>query len=151
MPIKKLSLILLTFLLLQGCVPLVIGGAATATYFIIHDRRKSSTKKADEKLQSTVEQKLNQDPRFQNECHTVVSTFRGTVLLAGQCPNKELQKQAGRIVSTAPGIVRLYNEITIEAPNSTLTRASDEWITTKIQLSLHNQNSLKNAEFQIVT
>jgi osmotically-inducible protein OsmY len=154
MNIKKISVLCLTLLALQGCVPILLGGAvvaATATYVVMNDHRSPSTKRTDTLLQKTIEQKLNADTAFKQKCHLIVSVFRGTVLLTGQCPNNNLKLQAQRIAASASGISQLYNEINIEAPNSSLTRMSDDWISTKIRFALHKISFLQSAEYQIVT
>lgn len=148
--LKKTIVILGTALLLQGCVPIIVGGAAAATVIYVHDQRSTPQKRADENLQEAIEKKLKA-PIFQHQCHLVVSVFNGRVLLAGQAPSKELSLQAQRIALTTPGIAKLYNEISIEAPNSTLSRVNDSWISTKIRLDLMNSPPLQSATLQVIT
>lgn len=148
--VRKIIIILCTTLALQGCIPILVGGAAAATVIYVHDQRSTPQKQADENLQRTIEKKLSA-PIFQHQCHLVVSVFNGRVLLAGQAPSKELRLQAQRIALTASGISKLYNEITIEAPNSTLSRVNDSWISTKIRLDLMNSPPLKSATLQVIT
>ena len=151
MNLKKILLVLVISLSLQGCIPLLVGGAAaTAAVLIVHDKRSTPQKEADSQLQSTIEKKLD-SPLFKDQCHLIVNVFNSNVLLAGQAPSKELKLEIERIVLTTPGINKLYNEIIIEAPNSTLTRMSDEWINTKIRLNINNDKSLKKVALNIVT
>ncbi len=149
--LRKFIVIICAALLLQGCIPLLIGGAAAAvTVIYIHDQRTTPQKKADNNLQALIEKKLSA-PIFQHQAHIIVSVYNNRVLLAGQTPSAELRTEAQRIALTAPGITKLYNQITIEAPNSTLSRVNDNWISTKIRLELMNKSELDSATLQVVT
>lgn len=151
MSFKKIMLLLSTVLLLQGCVPIIIGGTVAATYLIVHSTRTTKAQRADQQLQKNIKQRLNRALPIKKQCHIVVSAFQNTVLLVGQCPSGTLKRQAQQITAATPQINRFYNEINIDAPNSSLNRASDDWISTKIRLDLHHQKSLASADYQIIT
>ncbi len=150
--LQKLFLLIFLCVTLQGCVVL-LGGAAigSAGAAIIYDRRDVKTMMNDEKLSRQVLLELETNEQIKQQCHIVVSTYRGMVLIAGQAPTKELQQTINKIAKQETGKHRLYNEVTIEGPTSGLTRTSDSWITTKVKAKLIDTKGLKSGEFKVVT
>lgn len=150
---KKTICLTLTAVCLQACVPLVIGGAAAATaaLVIINDHRSSPTKKADKKLQTLITNKIQSMSELHEQCHILVTVFQGGVLLTGQAPTLALKQKAQNIAASVHGIIRLYDQIEIAAPNSELNRVSDYWITTKINTLLLRDKSLNTAQIEVLT
>lgn len=141
-------------LCLQGCVPLVIIGAGAATaaaIVVLNDHRSSPTKNADQRIQATIIDELQLNEAIRENCHIIVTVFAGNVLLTGQAPTMTLKNKAERIAASVPGILRLYNEVDIAAPNSQLNRVSDYWITTKINTLLLRDKALETAQIQVLT
>jgi osmotically-inducible protein OsmY len=152
---KNFLLVLLLscgFLSLQGC-PAIIAGAAVgvAGTAIIYDHQNIKASFGDQNISYAISNKLKATPDITQQCHIVVGTDNGTVLLAGQAPTAALKQKAENIAKTVSGIKRLYNEITIEGPTSNLTRAGDSWITTKVKSQLLATKNLKSGEFKIIT
>ena len=150
---KKIISLILIALCLEGCVPLIVGGAAAAaaTLVIINDHRSSPTKKADKKLQALITNKIQSMSELHGQCHILVTVFQGSVLLTGQAPTLALKQKAQNIATSVHGIIRLYDQIEIAAPNSELNRMSDYWITTKINTLLLRDKSLNTAQIEVLT
>ncbi len=150
--LQKIFLLIFLCVTLQGCV-ILLGGAAVgaAGAAIIYDRRDMKTMVNDEKLSRQVLTALESNAQIKQQCHIVVSTYRGVVLIAGQAPTQELKQTIDKIVKQETGKHRLYNEVTIEGPTSGLTRTSDSWITTKVKAKLIDTKGLKSGEFKVVT
>src|SRR3990167_5486740 len=90
--LKKLALVIVMATLLSGCIPLVLGGAATVVMaaVYIHDKRTAPEINSDQQIQQSIRKKLS-TPIFSNECNIQVTVFNGYVLLTGQAPTKELK------------------------------------------------------------
>ena len=149
---KKILLILTVIGLLQGCVAVVGGaavGAAGAT--AIYNKQNIQATLADNNMQDAIVKNLEANTDIVNQSHIVVAVYRSVVLLAGQAPTTGLKALAENIASKTPKIKRLYNEITIEGPSSTLTRTSDTWVTTKIKTQFLATDHLKSGQFKVVT
>lgn len=148
---KKIVLVSCIACSLSGCI--AVGGAAigAAGTAVVYDRQNINATINDQNIGYNILQNLKKDSDLNAQAHIVVTCYRGTVLLAGQTPTQELKDRAANIAQQAKGVKRLYNEITIEAPSSLLTRTSDSWITTKIKTEFLAAKKLKSGQFKVVT
>jgi osmotically-inducible protein OsmY len=128
--------ILLSCLVHSACAPVVIGGAAATTASVAHDRRTAGAVVEDKAIKARVLHALGEDTELDNNSHINVSVFNGWVLLSGETPTEAFRARAGDIARKQEKVRRLYNELTIAAPSSMMTRSSDSWITTKVKSSL---------------
>ncbi len=130
-----LGTLLTTTLLLNACVPLVIGGAAT-TASVAHDRRTTGSVVEDQSIKLRIRSALNKDPELSKQAHINITSFNGIVLLSGEAPTSAMHQRAGDIARRAEKVRRVHNELQIAAPSSIMSRTSDSWITTKVKSSL---------------
>jgi osmotically-inducible protein OsmY len=148
-------LIILIALGLQGCVATTSGAAAGTTgatgTTAVYDKRNVKTILQDENISYQMTKRLFNYPNVTKQSHVVISTYQDTVLLAGQAPTEKLRDKIVEITKQDPRIKRLYDEITIEGPSSSLTRASDAWITAKVKTQLLATKNLKSRQFKVVT
>ncbi len=147
---KWTSALLLLLTLLQGCVIVAVAGA-TVGGVVIYEGRSPKTLTSDNKLSYDAEHKIFADKELDTKTRIIVSSYDGVVLLAGEAPTEEMRTRAATLVETVPGIKRLYNEITIGTPISTLTQSSDALITSKIKTQLLATKSLNSSQIKIVT
>lgn len=126
--------VVLLSVLLQGCVPLVVGGAA-ATTAVIHDRRTPTTVLDDQTIEASVRKRIGAEPAF-SEAHINVNSYNNAVLLTGEVPSREAGVKAAELVRGVDKVRKIHNELVI-APASTLAqRSSDTLITTGVKSSL---------------
>ncbi|SER17425.1 Osmotically-inducible protein OsmY, contains BON domain [Amphritea atlantica] len=83
--------------------------------------------------------------------HVNVTSFNGIVLLTGQVATEESRMEAEQIVSQVRKIRRIHNELTVTSPTSTLTRASDVWITAKIKANMIGDKQVDATQIKVVT
>ena len=122
-------------LLLSGCAPVVVGGAAT-TATVAHDRRTTGSVVEDQAIELRIKNRFNEDAQIDQQTHINVTSYDGIVLLSGEAPSEALRTRAGQIAREAEKVRRVHNEIQLAAPSSMMTRSSDSWITTKVKSSL---------------
>ena len=130
-----LGTLLPSLMVLSGCAPVVVGGAAT-TVGVAHDRRTSGSVIEDQAIEMRIYNRLSEDPEINKQAHINVTSYDGIVLLSGEAPSEALRTQAGQIARDAEKVRRVHNEIQIAAPSSMMTRSSDSWITAKVKSSL---------------
>src|SRR5207248_1056084 len=65
--------------------------------------------------------------------------------------NASIRQEAEDIVRSVPEIKRIYNQITIKGPASSLTQASDSWITAKIKTEMLATKGLQSGTIKVVT
>lgn len=123
-------------LLNSACVPVVVGGAVATTASVAHDRRTTGEVVEDKAIKGRVISALHDDEELYKDSHINVAVFNGWVLLSGETPTEAFRTRAGDIARKQDKVRRLFNELTIAAPSSMMTRSSDAWITTKVKSSL---------------
>ena len=136
MRMRACTAVVLSCLVSSGCAPLVVGGAAATTASVAHDRRTTGSVVEDKAIKARVLSALNDDSELEKNSHINVSVFNGWVLLSGETPTEAFRTTAGDIARKQEKVRRLFNELTIAAPSSMMTRSSDAWITTKVKSSL---------------
>jgi len=148
---QKLLLIALLTLALQGCFFIAGAAAGAAAITIVYDHRTVDSILQDQRIDREVLRKIADNPELHSSTHISVTSFGQVVLLTGEAPTPELRKQVEATAWTVKGITRIYNAITIQGPTSTLTHASDTWITTKIKTEMLATKGLKPASIKVVT
>ena len=128
--------VFITTLLLNGCAPLVVGGAAITGVDIVHDRRTMGTYIDDEGIELKAIAAIHRDKELSSQIHINTISINGVVLLVGQAPTAELRQRAGSIIQGIEKVRLVHNELTIAAPSSMMTRSSDSLITTKVKANL---------------
>ena len=136
---------------LQGCIFVAGAAAGAAAIAVVHDHRSISSTVEDTKLATKVFDKINSVPALHNDSHVEVSVFNHVALLVGQTPDPALRQQAETIAKSVPDISKVYNQLTIQGPTSSLTRTSDSWITTKIKSLMLADSDLKSSSIKVIT
>ncbi|MGD8935611.1 MAG: BON domain-containing protein [Thiogranum sp.] len=130
------AVLILGSLVNSACAPVIVGGAAATTASVAHDRRTTGAVVEDKVIKSRVRRALHDEPEMLDSSHINASVFNGWVLLTGETPTENFRDRAGNIARGQEKVRRVYNELTIAAPSSMMTRSSDAWITTKVKSSL---------------
>lgn len=148
---KTVCLTLLATLPLAGCIPVALVASATAGGAVIYDKRSFKEMNVDHKIIQQAQGIINNTPALAKDCHISLASYYGIVLMIGQAPTEALRKEAYNIVSKTPGVRRIYNEVTLSAPSSSMTRATDGWITTKIRTAMLTKPGLQSTDLKVVT
>jgi osmotically-inducible protein OsmY len=148
---KNALLIITLALSLQGCFFVAGAAAGAAGVAIVYDHRKIEKILADEHITKIANDRLSQDVEVHDNTHVEVTCFNQVVLLTGEAPTPRLRQMAEHIVRGVPNIKRIYNQITIKPPTSTLTQASDSWITAKIKTQMLATKDLQSGTIKVVT
>lgn len=148
---KKLLLLLAIAFSLQGCIFVVGAAAGAAGVAVVYDHRKLEKIVLDEKIAKKAAEKLQAMLSDREKTHIAVTCFNQVVLLSGEATTPALRQEAEELVRTVPDIKRIYNQIMIKAPSSTLTQASDSWITTKIKTQMLATEGLQSGTIKVVT
>lgn len=147
---KKLLLIIALSLSVQSCVFVVGAAAGAAGAAAVYDHRTLKKIIEDQRIENSIAGKLNSTEALRNS-HIEVTSFNQIVLLTGQTESAEHNQLSAEIAKSIPGVKRVYNELTVKGSTSTLTRASDTWITTKIKTQMLATKGLKSGTIKVVT
>ena len=148
---KKLLTIILLTLTLQGCIFVVGAAAGAAAVAVVYDHRKLEKILLDEKIAKKAIDKINAVAEIRENSHITVNCFNQVILLTGEATTSDVRQQAEDVVRTIPDVSRIYNQITIKGPSSTLTQASDAWITAKIKTQMLATKGLESSTIKVVT
>lgn len=147
---KKLAIISLACSL-QGCIFAVGAAAGAAAIAVVYDHRTIESTLQDNSMANNISDKINKVSALRDDSHIEVTVFNDVVLLTGETPTAENRDKAGEIARVVSGNTRVYNQITIQGPTSSLTRASDSWITTKVKSLMLANEDLKSGTIKVVT
>lgn len=147
---KKIILLFAFTIALQSCF---VAGAAVgaAGVAVVYDHRTIKLTLEDTNIANKISDKLSKIQELRKDSHYDVTVFNKVVLLTGQTPSAEARLQAGEIAKSTQGVFKVYNQMTIQAPTSSLTRTSDAWITTKIRAEMLAKQNLKSSSIKVVT
>ncbi len=135
----------------QGCAPLVAGGAVATGVIVAKDPRTTGTIIDDKSIQFKAADAIHQDEILNGQVHINVTSYNGMVLLSGEAPTPEMRARAEELVQGIQKVRRVYNEITLAAPSSGLTRSSDTLITTKVKTRMLTEKNFDSGRVKVVT
>ncbi|MFP2238978.1 division/outer membrane stress-associated lipid-binding lipoprotein [Pseudescherichia vulneris] len=143
--------VLISALLLQGCVAAAVVGTAAVGTKAATDPRTVGTQVDDSTLELRVNSALNKDEQLKKEARVNVMAWQGKVLLTGQAPSTELASQAKQIAMGVEGTAEVFNEIRQGQPIGLGTASSDTWITTKVRSQLLGSDQVKSSAVKVTT
>jgi osmotically-inducible protein OsmY len=133
---------------LQGCVGIMVGGAAVGA-LAVTDRRtigaqtedKAIGFKADSRIYSVIPQSDN----------VKVTSFNRKVLLTGEVRAEASKAAAEREVASIEGVQSVINELGIGEASSFSSRSNDTLITGKVKASFLDQKNFYGNAVKVVT
>ena len=142
-------IILVALMSIQGCGSML---AAMQANTIEDDpgERTFYQRLADESIETKAVVNLHAADEGYDEAHLVIQSYNGFVLLAGQVPTEDLRQKANDVVREIRDVRRIYNELEVAAASSTMTRASDNWISSKVKTFLLANTSTPGLRVKVV-
>jgi len=148
--ITVIPCLLLTSLLLQGCAPMLVAGAA-AGVSLANDRRSPSTIVDDQGIESQLQRKFRDDSALATDTHLSVVSFNHILLLTGQVRDQQQRTRAAELAKNIPNIKRVHNEIQVGAVTSIHDRGQDSWLTAKVKNALASHSSLNALQIKVIS
>lgn len=147
---KKLSLLLLPTLILQGC----LGGAVVATSAgatVASDSRTMSAIADDVSIDYHAHEALVADKTLNAEAHVIGASFNHVLLLVGETPTTAMKDRAEELVKNLPDVKRVVNKINIEKPISLMQKTNDTMLTTNVKARMFSTTNLKATHVKVIT
>lgn len=152
MQLSILSVILLMpLLLLQGCAPVAVTGATTAVSTVVADRRTTGTIIEDEAIENKFRLALWDRKELNKRVHVNITSYNTSVLVSGEAPTEEDRQAVIDLVKNVEKVTRVFDELTIAAPSSLLSRSADGVVTAKIKTKLIAEQDLSTLHIKVVT
>ena len=105
----------------------------------------------DESIETKAEVNIHASNEAFSDTNVAIVSYNGYVLLAGQVPTEALKAEATEVVRKIYGVRRIYNELEIASPSSTITRSSDTWITAKVKTWLLGRSDIEGGRVKVLT
>ena len=134
----------------QGCVPVIVAGGATAAVAAT-DRRTVGALVDDNAIELKARKALNSDPEIGDDVHINITSMNGMVLLTGETTTGELRDRALALIRDIPGIRRIVNEVRIAEPRAFAYTTHDGWITGKVKAKLLGTENIPSSHIKVVT
>lgn len=133
---------------LQGCVPLVMGGAALGAAATM-DRRTLGAQTEDKSITVKAEVQI---PKIVGDAgHVNIASFNRKVLLTGEVRDEAMKARVEAEVRRIENVVSVINELAVAGPSSYTSRSSDAIITTNVKASLVEMKTISATSFKVVT
>lgn len=146
--LASLFLALGTASVLQGCIPLFVGGAGVAVAMTA-DRRSSGAYVDDESIEWKAGKWIND--RLGDKVHVNATAFNRKLLLTGEAFNEESREEAGRIAATVETVREVVNELRVAPTSSLSARANDSYISSKVKARFVDQKDFHIQQVKVVT
>ena len=150
-PYTLLIIVLAPLLLMQGCAPVAVTGATTAVSTMVADRRTTGTIIEDEAIENKFRLALWDRKELNKRVHVNVTSYNTWVLVSGEAPTEEDRQAVIDLVKNVEKVTRVFDEITIAAPSSLLSRSADGVVTAKIKTKLIAEQDLSTLHIKVVT
>lgn len=147
-----IALIFSSSILLNGCVPVVVGGAAAGSKVLVQN------KTVGEAVSDTTIWTKIRASFISNNLNSLVGSVNvtvhdGRVLLTGSVKNNEIMLSVIRVCWDQEGVKEVINELKIDEENkkSFINYSKDSWITTRIKSKLLVSKEVKSVNYTIET
>jgi len=149
---KKSRWFILLFMIpyLLGCAITAAGGGAAAGVASV-DRRTTGSIIEDQTIELKAYGSIRANEELAKKTHINITSYNTVVLITGESPLDEMRQEVISLVTAVEKVTHVYNEITIAAPSSMVSRSSDVYITTKVKAKLFADKILNGLAIKIVT
>lgn len=148
---KKSRWFILFFMIpyLLGCAITAAGSGAAAIATL--DRRTAGTMIEDQTIELKAYRSIKANEELAKKTHINITSYNTAVLITGESPLDKMRQEVISLVTAVEKVTHVYNEITIAAPSSMVSRSGDVYITTKVKAKLFADKVLNGLTIKIVT
>lgn len=133
---------------LQGCAPLVVGGAVVGGVLVASDRRTTGTQVDDEAIELKSANRLRS---LGTLAHVNVTSYNRIALLTGEAPSQADKDRIEQAVAGVESVRSVVNEIALAGSSSMTSRSNDTFLTTQVKASLVEAKDLSATAVKVVT
>jgi osmotically-inducible protein OsmY len=139
---------LLAIPLINGCAPLIVGGAAATGVVMAEDRRTVGTITEDQAIEFKASNRIGEKVK---NGHVNVTSYNRMVLLTGEMPDAAAKAAAGKIAQAVDNVRSVFNELQI-GPNTALSaRANDTYLTSLVKARFVDAQRFSPVHVKVVT
>jgi len=142
-------MVVLAALVLQGCVPMVLGAGGAAAYSSLEDRRTTGTQLDDESIEVRASNRISD--RFGSRVHINVTSYNRVALVTGEVPDERARDEVEKIVRAVPNVREVTNDLQVAGISSYASRANDTYLTSKVRGRLFDTKRVSPVHLKVVT
>lgn len=139
---------LLVIPLLNGCAPVLVGGAAATGIVVAEDRRTVGTITEDQGIEFKASSRINDKIK---DAHINVTSYNRMVLLTGEVPDAAARATAEKIARAVENVREAYNELQVAGNSSLSARANDSYLTSKVKARFVDAQKFNPIHVKVVT
>jgi osmotically-inducible protein OsmY len=134
--------------ILEGCVPMIVAGAAQVAVSA-GDPRSTGAQIDDQTIEIKVTTEAGS--RWGNDVHLNVTSYNGIVLLTGEAPSTIIQDEITKLAKSTDRVRIVQNEMVIGPVTDLSARTNDTYITSKVKTRLLDDDKVKALYIKVVT
>jgi osmotically-inducible protein OsmY len=134
--------------LLQGCVPLVVGGVAAGA-IAVTDRRSVGTQADDKAIGFKVDRAIDQV--YHDRAHVNINPYNRRVLLTGEVPDERAKADVARIAAGVENVRDVVNEVQVGMNSTIANRSNDAVITSIVKGNMVDDSDVPAAAVKVTT
>jgi osmotically-inducible protein OsmY len=138
-----------TLVVLAGCIPVMVVGAAGSAAMIATDRRSAGAQLDDETIELKLTAQTNSE--FGNRIHLNVTSYNGFVLLTGEVPDQGVSTSIATMAKNTEKVRGVHNELVIGLLADFSARSNDTYITSKVKTRMIEANKFPPNVVKVVT
>jgi osmotically-inducible protein OsmY len=142
--------LILSFLQLQGCFPVVATGIVVSAVAVT-DRRTAGIIVEDETIEIKFFSEKLRNYSSKDEVSVAATSFNRTVLLTGWVPDEGVKKEIVGLTAQIENVRDIINEINVGPPATSATYGKDAILTTKVKASLIDEDKLNGIVVKVKT
>lgn len=131
--------------LLAGCAPVLIGGAALTTASIASDPRSAGGQLEDTEIELKASSILQS--QFSELARINASSYNGVVLLTGDASDEDIRNKAVSLVRAIPNVKSVVDRIVVGPRMSFTQVTSDTWLASRIRTTLIATEGIPSGSF----
>jgi osmotically-inducible protein OsmY len=143
------ALLLAVTVALQGCVPVMVAGAAGGAALVATDRRTAGAQVDDEGIELKVVTQANN--LYGDRAHINATSYNGLVLLTGEVPDQGAWASLGSFAKAQAKVKAVQNELVVAPPTNLSQRSNDTYITSKVKARMVEANKFPPNAVKVVT
>jgi osmotically-inducible protein OsmY len=147
--VLALALALAATLLVSGCAPVVVAGAAAGGVAVAADRRPADVQLADERIEWTASGRISD--KLKDQGHVNVTSYNKMVLLTGEATTEALKQEADKISAAVPEVKSVVNDLQIGSPTSMSSRSNDSYLTSVVKTRFVGEQKFNPLHVKVVT
>lgn len=134
--------------LVNGCAPVLVGGAAATGVVVAQDRRTVGTITEDQGIELKAASRISDKIK---DGHVNVTSYNRMVLLTGEVPNAAAKATAEKIARAVENVRSVYNELQVAGNSSLTARANDSYLTSKVKARFVDAQKFNPIHVKVVT